>query len=351
MTTFEARFSPLVQIIRHRLLPEPGRVLVQVGDRVQPGDVIAEASLTREVIPLDLAEALGVDPLSAGRAARVREGQYVTAHSLLARRRRFLWVKREVRAPAEGMIRGLEGGCLFFEPKGRLFRLRAYLPGEVIEVHAERGAAIRAAGALAYGAWGYGGEGYGRLLVPVGEPAQPLSWQYVRLAHRGTILVGGTVTDHRALFRAKQFRVSGLVVGSIHPNLRSLCERLALPIVITEGIGQVPMMTALFDFLQRHQGRLAILSGRAPSPQGNPELIIPLPSLLENTALTVPRPLQEGLLVRLTRPPYLGLIARVASLPAEPQKTAIGTWAKGAYVRLVTGETLFVPLTNLEVVG
>lgn len=351
MTTFEARFSPLTQIVRRRLLPEAGRVFVQVGDRVQPEDIIAEATLSGEVMLFDLAERLGIDPLSAARAARVREGQQVTARSLLARRRRFLWVKREVRAPTEGIVRGVQEGCLLFEPTGRLIQLRAFVPGEIVEVYPERGAAIRTVGALVCGAWGHGGEAQGRIVVPVEGPTQPLGWQNVRLSHRGAILVGGTLTDHRALFRARQFRVSGLVVGSIHPNLRPLCERLAFPILVTEGIGRVPMMTTLFDFLQRHQGRLAILSGCALGAQGNPELIIPLNAPLESTALTVPRPLQEGLLVRLTRPPYLGLIGRVTRLPAEPQQTAIGTWAKGAYVRLPNGETLFVPLANLEVVG
>jgi len=351
MTFYEARFSPLTQIVRRRLLPEPGRVLVQVGDRVQPEDILAEATLPGEIALLDLAEALGMDARSVARAVRVREGQEVAAQALLASQRRFLWVKRQVHAPKPGVIRGLYEGCLLFEPQGRTIRLRAYLPGEVIEVYPERGAAIRTTGALAYGAWGHGGEGQGRLVIAVEGPSQPLGWPNVRLAHRGAILVGGTISDHRALFRAKQFRVGGLVVGSIHPNLRPLCERLSLPIVITEGIGQVPMMTALFEFLQRHKGRWAILSGRAPGPQGNPELIIPLSASVESTALTVPRPIQEGLLVRLTRPPYLGLIGRVASLPSAPQKTAIGTWAKGAYVRLPNGETLFVPLTNLEVIG
>ncbi len=351
MMPYEARFSPLTQIVRRHLLPEPGRVLVQVGDRVQPDDVIAEAILPGEVALFDLAEALGVDALSAGRALRVRPGQEVPPQGLLASRRRFLWLKREVRAPAAGVVRGVYEGSLLFEAKERLLRLRAYLPGEIIEIYPERGAAVRATGALAYGAWGHGGEGRGRLVLAVEEPSQPLGWPNVRLAHRGAILVGGTLNDHRAIFRAKQFRVAGLVVGSIHPNLRPLCERLPLPILVTEGIGSAPMMTALFECLQRCEGRWAFLAGRAPGPYGHPELVIPLSAPVESTALTVPRPLQEGLLVRLTRPPYLGLVGRVVSLPSAPQKTAIGTWAKGAYVRLSDGETLFVPLTNLEVIG
>lgn len=346
----EIRFSPLTQIVRRRLLPAPGEVLVHVGDRVQAGDVVARASVEGQLYAIDLAHSLGIGVRAASRHVRISEGQSVTTDTILASARRFWIRKREVRAPFQGLVRGIHDGRVFLRQDAQTISLRAYVPGEIIERYPHRGVSVRAVGSLVRGIWGSGGERQGTIVTMVAEPGDLLTWEQVGIRYRGTILVGGVLQDPRVLYRARQFRLYGLIVGSMLPSLQPICRQLPLPVVVTEGMGHIPMAEPLFDLLRSHHGRLAIISGSMDSSSG-PEVIVPQPPGTQVTALTVACPVEVGTWVRLTRAPYLGIIGQVLSVSATPQKTAIGTQAEGAEVRLPNGQTMFVPYVNMESLG
>jgi hypothetical protein len=61
--------------------------------------------------------------------------------------------------------------------------------------------------------------------------------------------------------------------------------------------------------------------------------------------------LREGMNVRVTRAPYAGLTGLVVDLPESPVLLDNGLRIRCAQVELVIGETVFVPLTNIEVLG
>ncbi len=344
----ESRFSPVSQIVRRRLLPIPGNVMVRVGDRVQPNDIVAEASIKGQLHPIDLARALKVSARSVPRRLEVAEGQSVPEGGTLASVRR-LWIGvRQVRAPFGGTVQGISEGIVFFRKEPQVFRLRAYLPGEVCEQFPGRGVAVRTIGCLIRGVWGSGDEGSGPLMTVVTSPGETLTWQKVLLSHRATILIGGILEDPRVLFRAKRFRVSGLVAGSMLPRLQAVCEGLGLPVVISEGMGRIPMAEPIFEALRSCDGFPAVISGTDRDGRSGPELIVPLPANTKAPSQAVVRPLGVGASVRLTRPPYLGAVGTVVSLAATPQETAIGTRSDGAVVGLPDGRRVFVPYSNLE---
>jgi hypothetical protein len=58
-----------------------------------------------------------------------------------------------------------------------------------------------------------------------------------------------------------------------------------------------------------------------------------------------------GQTVRLRRPPNAGMIGSLASLPAGLSTLPSGLRAAAGEVKLENGETVIVPLVNLEVVG
>jgi len=349
----ETRFASSTQLIRRQLLPRPGEVLVHVGDRVQVNDVLAEAPREGQLCAIDLAQPLGVSARSLARYLRVAEGQQVAQGTTLASAHWPRLTKREVLAPCAGTVQAIVDGSLFLRQTPEPYRLRAYLPGQVLETYPHRGVAIGAVGALVRGIWGSGGQRQGALVVMVGAPGDVLTWEMVSLRYRGTILVGGVLDDPRVLYRASRFRLNGIIVGSITAGLRSLCERLALPVVVTEGMGRVPMARPVYDLLLVHHGHTAIVSGASEDGPSDPEVIIPLygQAVPDSRALVVAHPLEVGALVRLTRPPYLGLVGRVILLPNTPQETAIGTRAMGAQVRLGDGRQVFVPYVNMELLG
>lgn len=332
----ETRFAPRAQIVRRRLLPVPGRVCVHVGDRVHPRDVVAEAEVAGVLRVVDVARAIRVAP-----GASVTRGTALASGGLIPRR---------VYAPCAGTIQGIEEGCVFIREEPRILSLTAYVPGEVVETYPHRGVAIQATGALIRGAWGSGGEHEGWLVVAAQSPADALSWERVSLRHRGAILVGGMLDDPRTLCRASQFRLSGIVVGSLHPRLREACEQSWPAVIVTEGMGSIPMAEPLFDLLRSLHGSAAVLSGAPADNGGPPELIVPFSLDDEAAPMVAPRPLAVGVRVRLTREPYLGAVGQIVGLPESPQQTAIGTQTEGAQVRLSDGRKVFVPLGNLELI-
>lgn len=340
----------MTQIIRRRLLPGSGSVLVHVGDRVQPDDIVAEAPTDGQLAVIDLAREMGVSVPRASRFLRTFVGAEIVADDLLAIRKPVLRHRQVVKAPFAGKVQAFEDGYVFLRQEPQTLRLRAYIPGRIIEQYPHRGVAVGVSGALIRGIWGSGGESQGMLAMMVSRPDQVLTWERVGLRYRGSILVGGILEDPRVLLRARQFRLVGLVVGGMLPGLRSLCEQLRLPVIVTEGMGHIPMAEPVFELLRSCHSRPAVLCGSPDQSATAPELIVPIPGStpVSINALAVVRPIEMSARVRLTRAPYVGMVGQVVALPSTPQQTPIGTYAEGAMVRLPEGRRVFVPFVNLE---
>jgi len=357
MITAEAHFAPLTRIVRRRLLPTPGRVLAHVGDRLQATDIVAQTEVPGRLQAIDLARQLDRNAQVSEQMVISQIGSQVAKGDVIAKTQsplaRAFGAGRQVRAPFDGTVQAIEDGYLFLREHPRTLSLPAYMPGEVIDEYPHRGVALAVEGALVRGVWGSGGEGLGLLATMVAAPSEVLTWERVGLRYRGTIIVGGILQDPRVILRARQFRLAGIIVGSIHSRLRSLCEKLPFPVIVTEGIGTIPMAGPIFDLLQSHHGHLAVIAGNSSQSEGQSEVIVPLPmqSARTQSALTVYQPLRVGDCVRLTRAPYLGQVAQVIDLPSEPQETAIGFAATGAQVKLSNGRRVFVPHVNLEPLG
>src|SRR5512138_1460739 len=145
---------PLATIVRERTLPVAGKVNVHVNQRVNPTDVIAEASFAREHILLDVARTFGVSPTTADKLIKVKEGDRLTQGALVAEGRGLF--ARAVKAPRAGRVMIAGGGQVLMEVGDTRVELRAGLPGVVTQVLPERGVVIRTAGALIQGVWGNG---------------------------------------------------------------------------------------------------------------------------------------------------------------------------------------------------
>jgi hypothetical protein len=349
--THETYFSPLTQIVRRRVLPTAGELLVHRGDRVIPTDTVARCALPGQVRVIDVASALGVSTARAARQMQASTGDHVEAGGTLAKSPLLDWPREGVTAPFDGTVQDVADGYIFLQEDPRPHALRAYIPGEVVETYPHRGVSVRTTGAYVRGVWGSGEESEGVLVVAVSDPSEPLTWEQVSLRYRGAILVGGMLQDPRVLFRARQFRLGGLVVGSIPAGLRSTCERLDLSLVVTEGVGRIPMAEPIFRMLRIYNGRPAVISGTLDDEKGY-EVIVPLRTEEEPPALTaLSQPLEAGARVRLTRPPYLGLLGEITSLPESPRETSIDIRVEGAMVELSSGRRVFVPYVNMERLG
>jgi len=336
-------------IKRKRILPSSGQLLVNVGEGVNPDQIVARCSVPGSLYLIDLCRELKADASTAMRALCVREGNSIQQGQPIAQKR-WLFFKQTVKAPCDGTIISIRDSYVALRAPSREFSLRAWIAGQVVQRHDDRGVTIECVGIAVQGAWGCGGESWGPLII-LSEAGEALAPQSIDAIHKGAIIVGGTLQDEAAFEQARANGVQGIVVGSVHPNLLDACQFSSLPIVVTEGIGRIPMMPALYTLLQSHQGNQASISGASTNTSPGPELVIPLPGQEAPLALVKAEPIRVGSLVRLTRPPFVGAFGTIELIPLTPQKLPNGILADGAIVRLHDGRRVFVPFANMVSFG
>jgi hypothetical protein len=154
-----------------------------------------------------------------------------------------------------------------------------------------------------------------------------------------------------AIERAEELQVRGIVTGGLPPELASQIKRLPFPIVVTEGIGAVPMSAPIFHLLTTNDGREASISGRIRPRWGviRPEIVIPLPAeAVPATQVEPGAALTVGTQVRVLRAPHIGKVGAVTALPTHPRRIETGGRVQGAEVDLGQETPVCVPLANLE---
>jgi hypothetical protein len=341
---------PLATIVRERRLPVKGTVRVRSGQKVSPGDVVAEASWARDHVFLDVARTLGITTSAADALIRCKAGDNVPVGAVIARGRGLF--PKTVTSPRAGRVVAAGAGEVLIESGESRLELRAGLSGTVKDVLPDRGVVIQTTGALIQGVWGNSRIDTGVMINLADKPETVLIPARMDVSMRGSILVGGSVQDASALRTAAEYAVRGLLIGSIYPSLLSLAREMRYPIVVTDGFGAVPMNALAHRLISTNSKREVTLNGEPYDRYsgGRPEAIIPLP------AASAP-PLREivelaaGQTVRMRRRPATGMIGTIVSLPAGLSSFPSGLSAPGAEVRLENGQQVLIPLVNLEVVG
>jgi hypothetical protein len=149
--------------------------------------------------------------------------------------------------------------------------------------------------------------------------------------------------------------LAGVIAPSMDTSLIDQALAMKSAIMLTEGFGDMTMGYNVYNLLSEYDGHQVIVDAHLPNrwEVRAPEVIVNLaPKEGEiparpNIMLT----LREGMNVRVTRAPYAGLTGLVVDLPESPVLLDNGLRIRCAQVELVIGETVFVPLTNIEVLG
>jgi hypothetical protein len=342
---------PLATIIRERTLPVAGKVNVHVNQRVNPTDVIAEASFAREHVLLDVARTFGVTPAAADKMIKVNQGDRVQEGSLVAEGRGLF--PRTIKAPRAGRVMVVGSGQVLMEVGDTRVELRAGLPGVVTQVLPERGVVIRTAGALIQGVWGNGRIDNGLMVSLLEKPDDVLSAERLDVSLRGFVILGGHVRDMETLRAGAELPVRGMILSSLPSSLIGPAYQMRYPILITDGFGAMPMNSAAFRLMTTNNKReVTVNAEHFDRYSGNrPEVIIPLPVSTDPPEPNSFETFAVGQMVRLRRPPSAGMIGTLTNLPAGLSTLPSGLRAPAAEVKLEDGETVLVPLVNLEVVG
>lgn len=342
---------PLATIIRERTLPVAGKISAHVNQRVSPTDVIGEATYAREHVLLDVARTFGVSTKAADAMIKVNRGDRVAQGAMVADAGGI--IPRSIRAPRAGRVMIVGSGQILMEVGDARIELRAGLPGVVTQVIPERGVVIRTAGALVQGVWGNGRIDNGLMVSLIEKPDDILTPDRLDVSLRGSVILAGHVRDADTLRAAAELPVRGLILSSLVSSLLTNAYQMKYPILVLDGFGSMPMNSAAFKLLTTNNKREATVNAEHfDRYNGNrPEVIIPLPVSSEPDEPVDYDTFAVGQTVRLRRPPAAGMIGTIAHLPAGLTELQSGLRAQAAGVKLENGETVLVPLVNLEVVG
>lgn len=345
----KTKISAQTRIRRHRTLPAPGQILVRPGDRVEATQVVARTRLPHDLRILPVARMLDVPASDVERDLKIELGSTVQEGDLIAKRA-GPFGPRAV-SPIDGVIAAIGSGLVVVEAHPLPFELRAHVSGTVLDVRDARTVSIETTGALIEGIWGTGEESTGVVKLLTKQPDASLRAHSVNPACHGAVIVAGTIAEGEPLIRAENVDVRGVVTGSLSPELLPLVAELPFPLVITDALGDTPMMSAIFHLLAENEGRPASISGRTDTQYNRrrPEVIIPLPHGAQAADEEHGRlALKPGSRVRVVRTPYAGRVGTVRDILPHIHPIPTGARVRCASLDLGEDNPTLVPLTNLE---
>lgn len=358
----ETRLAGFARIRRERRLPIPGEVTGAVGIRIGAQDVVARAYPPKMRRALSLTRVIGVREADVPKRLMKQVGDPVEAREIIIAKPINLGVQRLVyRAPEAGQIAAIQGSWMVLDLYGQPYDVPALYRGSIVNITPRYGVLVEAQGALIQGVWGSGKEAVGNLRWTERAADAVLDAAGVPDDARNCLLVAGGGVTAGALHRAVEAQASGILMGSLAPELRVLADSLPMPLLVTEGFGKIPMSAPVFELLSALNGQEAALRGafRARGPNAaKPELFVPLTAsrMQESDEADAVEALYvaPGARVRGTAAPYLG---RTGTLPDEFilqwMPTEAGTQQPAVMVDWTDGlpERALVPWVNLELIG
>ncbi len=353
---------------KSRILPLKGDVLVKVGDMVNPDDAVARTHLPGPVVPLNVANKLGLPPEDLEHCMLKKEGDAIKEGDLIALKKGFISIfKSEAHATINGTIESISHitGQVLQRGYPVPVEVKAYVKGKVVEVIPNEGVVVATEAAFMQGIFGIGGETYGTLKVVTPDNHTVLDEQFITDALKGLVIVGGSLVTAAAMKKAIKVGVKGIVVGGFDDkDLRDFLgydigvaitgnEDIGLTLVVTEGFGKISMAKKTFDLLKRQEGQMACINGATQIRAGviRPEVVIPLtssgqiddkPSEIQGIGIGSP--------IRVIRHPHFGKLGSVTNLPSPLQKLESESMARILEVQFDDGSKAIVPRANVEMI-
>jgi hypothetical protein len=339
---------PMTLIRRRRIMPVSGKVLARAGQKVGATDTIAESNLYPEYLLLDIARGLGMPPSKTDSYLQCQAGDQLAEKDIIAGP--IGLSHRIVRSPRAGKVVVAADGQVLLEIVGQPFQMKAGLPGEVVELVAERGAVIESAGALVQGVWGNGRIDAGQLSVLATSPDHEIKPSELDVSSRGWIVLAGHCSNPDVLKIIEELPLRGLILGSLEARLVPAATKSPVPILVLEGFGQRPIGAVTHKLLASLERRDVALNAEAGNAFSGTKPEVFFPAVVPGAVTPAPDfvPLEVNRQARLVRPPHTGetcTVVEIKGMTAFPG----GLRARAALVRLENGDNAIIPLANLEV--
>jgi hypothetical protein len=356
---------------KDRLLPLKGDVLVKKGDKVKAEDVVAETLLPGKVIPLNLANKLGVTPAQLAAFVKVKAGDQISKGTILAENKGLFGMgimKNHVLSPTDGEVESVSshtGQILLREPRIPV-QVKAFMDGVITEVIPNEGVIIENKSAYVQGIFGIGGETIGTIKMLAKTPDEELNADKIDESCKDKIIVAGAFIRYDAIDKARKMGVKAIITGGVDDqDIKKILgydlgvaitghENVGITLVCTEGFGKITMAQKTFDLLKEFEGFKTSIHGRTQIRAGviRPEIIIPLQfqeSELVSPVVKLPI-LEPGTLIRIIRQPNFGKIAKVVGMPEELTKVESETLVRVLEAQFEDGKVMSLPRANVEVI-
>jgi len=340
-----------VQIRRVRQLPFPGRVLVDPGQSLHPEDCVAEGELPAEIYSMDIARGLGVDPAEV-LSYLVRDlGEELEQDDVIAECDGAL--ARLMRVPRAGKLLACRDGAAFIAAGKREVKVLAGMIGVVSTILPERGAILTAQGSLIQGVWGNGRVGAGVLRTQTSALDKPIPFSDMDHFDEGQVIAASFCPSGDLLDKITQKKPTGLILGSLMPDLVNRAEALPFPVILLGGFGELVPDSSAYQILQDRRGEVVCLNACQPDHlKGEwPEIIIPGSQDDMQTPWPFQAELEIGQRVQALSGEEMGGVFTVADLPKEKTALESGLTCKAAVLQTDDGEEITVPRDNLLILG
>lgn len=368
-------YTPGLKVLHHtivrknRRLPIKGKVTKNIGDILNPNDIVATTDLPGNVQMVKVANLLNIGPADVLDVMMVSEGDSVKKGEMIAQTEgMFGFFKSDVKSPIDGTIESISGvtGQIVMRDAPIPVEVDAYMTGVVKEIIPEEGVIVESEAAFIQGIFGIGGESRGNMEILVNDREQELTADLLNESHKGKIVVGGSFISLETYKKALSLGVAGVVIGGFnYYDLEDILgytlgvaitgsEDLVTSLIVTEGYGNIRMGSRTYDLLKEHDGKFVSINGATQIRAGviRPEIVIPLKDdEIPKTPIheSEEKGIGEGSLVRVIRAPYFGRMGLVKSLPSALQKMESETMVRVAEVE-IDDDILIIPRSNLEMV-
>ncbi|MCH7878196.1 MAG: hypothetical protein IH914_02655 [candidate division Zixibacteria bacterium] len=355
---------------KRRILPLKGDVVVKVGQKVSPDDVVARTDLPGPIESLNVANRMGLPPEDLEGAMLKKVGEQISEGDIVAETR-TLWIfKTTCTAPVSGTIESISSvtGQMLIRGAPQPVEVKAYLNGVVTDVFENEGVEVTTWGGFLQGIFGVGGETHGELKLAVSSRDDNLTEECITPDMRGKIIVGGALVTAEGINAARRQGVAGIVTGGLDDHdLRDLLgydlgvaitgsEDIGITLVITEGFGEIHMAERSFELLKSLEGKRACINGATQIRAGviRPEVVIPsdgdVYAVSEKTDY-VQGGMDVGSALRVIRHPYFGRIGKVVSLPSALTELDSGSHARVVEIQFDDDNLkAVVPRANVELI-
>lgn len=364
------------KVLKKRILPLLGNVLVNKDSIVESDKIVAETELPGKVHSINVVNKLGISPGRINEYMLKKQGDSVEKDEPLAESKPWLkLLKVTCVSPINGTVENIStitGQVLLREPP-RPVQINAHIDGKVVDTVENEGVTIETIATFIQGIFGIGGETTGELHIPVKNPDSILTEADINEDFKDKIVVAGAFIDYKTLKKAMDIGVKGIIVGGFDDGtLRKILgydigvaitgtESIGITIIITEGFGRIEIAQKTFDLLKLRSGEKTSINGATQIRAGvvRPEIIIPYRNEIgantvfscqddrtseEHTGIKIGDP------VRVIRNPLFGKIGIVNTLPPEPQIIETGSRLRILEIRFPDGAVSTVPRANVEAI-